>query len=474
MSYKQIKREMNALLPAAVADYIPDGHIAKFIVETVDKLDLRKLTSGYSGRGVEAYHPSVLLSLIIYCYIMGIFSSRAMERETYNSFPAAYICDNQHPDHTTISEFRRKCLPEFKGYFLQILELAFGAGLEQIGNIYIDGSKVKANASKHKAYSYKRAVEIRNLLENEIEELFAKAQKSEESDNLTIPVTQIPEEIGRRIIKLQRVMGAIKDIEERHAVSNDAVMAERKTKQKECEIADVPDANKGSARQTPVAISSIPDPKAQINLTDPDSRIMLSRSKGFVQAYNSQICVDAESRLIIEAHVTQKASDVQEIEPALGGIAILPNSVGEPNTLTGDAGYYSEYNVKLCLNNGIEPYFATGRDKHHKGLQERFGHLPDLPDNASTKEKMAHKLKTSEGKEIYSKRKSVVEPIFGIIKDAIGFDRFSLRSLFKVTGEWNLATMAYNIKRLYSIFKGVMPSQAKNGMNTLPLQDNSC
>jgi transposase len=469
MAYKPVNREMEILFPLAVNDYIPDNHLAKFIVRLVDRLDLSNFTSNYSGRGEDAYHPSVLLSLLLYSYIVGIFSSRDMERSTYDSIAVMYICNNEHPDHTTISEFRRKCLPELEGYFFQILEFASEAGIERIGNIYCDGSKVKANASKHKAYSYERAKAIKESLEKEIKILMAKGQNAEDSGNLILPETQIPEEIARRMTKLGRVNGAIEAIEERNAAEKEASAAHKAKQEGRGKDDDESDGNKPLVKTIPDVAASPPGPKAQINLTDPDSRIMPNGKKEFIQGYNAQICVDCKSRLIVEAHVSQKANDVQEIEPALNGLAKLPDSVGKATVLGADTGYYSEYNVELCLKNGIEPYFATGRDKHHKGLQERFGHPSELPDNASTKERMAHKLMTPEGKGVYSLRKSVVEPVFGIIKSAIGFDRFSLRRLWKVTREWTLAAVAYNLKRLHIIFKGELPSKATNVHDSLSL-----
>jgi hypothetical protein len=362
-----------------------------------------------------------------------------------------YICCYTHPDHTAISDFRKRFASEIASLFNQVLEIANEAGVMDLGSVFLDGTKIRANASKHHAYSYQRATEIKAQLEKEVDDLMKMAEEVESGAVTTINIPpDIKKEISLRTGRLQVLEGAIQDIVARAAARYAAEQEayEAKLKAREQRERETGKKSKGKLPEPP---QEGPKPKDQINLTDPESRIMPNSDKGFSQAYNCQACVEPKSMLIVEAHVTQNPNDKKEVEPALKKLGELPESLGKVNSLTGDAGYFSDDNVKACEDQGIEPFIATGRDPHHKSLESKMEVPQEPPADAPSIEKMRRKLKTPEGKAVYKLRKQIVEPVFGVIKSVIGMRQFSRRGFKNSDTEWNFSCMCYNIKKLNSL-----------------------
>jgi transposase len=437
--FKQCDRETVYLFPPSVQDWLPEGHLARFVVEIVEQCNLERLKASYAGRGSEAYSPEMLVALLFYGYATGVFSSRQLERSTYDSVAFRYVAANSHPDHDTIATFRRRFLPMLKGLFVQILMIATEAGVLKLGTVSLDGTKMKANASKHKALSYGHACKVENQLKVEVAELMKKAEAADKAD---IPDgMSIPEELERREERLKVIAQAKAEIErraaERHAVEQadyEKKQADRAAKQKQSGKKP-----KGRGPKPPLAG---PTDKDQVNLTDEESRIMPASGGGFKQAYNAQAAVDTETMLIITTHVTQETNDKQQMSPALETLAALPGQLGKVDTIIADCGYYSETNVKDCEAKEIVPYIAIDRQSHNPSVWERFREPEPLPDNADAVARMKHRLKTAVGKAVYAIRKSTVEPAFGVIKAVMGFDRFSLRGCKAVSGEWDLVCIA--------------------------------
>jgi len=440
-------RKTPFLLPPSIEDWLPEGHLARFVVEVVEQLDLSSLKESYAGRGSQPHNPAMLVALLFYGYAVGVFSSRKLERSTYDSVAFRYIAVNSHPDHDTIASFRKRFLKELTGLFVQILLVARQMGVLKLGNVSLDGSKVKAHASKHKALSYEHACKLEAQLENEVAELL---QKAEAADRADLPDgLNIPEELQRREHRLEAIRKAKAEIEqraaERHAREQAAYrekMAERARKEQE--------TGKKPAGKQPQPPVPGPTAKDQVNLTDEDSRIMPT-SGGFEQCYNAQAGVDVATKIIVSAHVTQEPNDKQQMKPTLEKLAVLPRELGEVTGLISDSGYFSEANVQACESQGITPYIAVDREHHNQGLWDRFREPPALPEDADAVSRMKHRLKTAAGKTIYALRKVTSEPVFGIIKAVLGFRSFRMRGSEAADGEWNLVCMAWNIKRLHAL-----------------------
>jgi transposase/sRNA-binding protein len=436
------------LLPPSVQDWLPEGHLARFVVEIVEQLDLRSLKESFSGRGSQPYNPEMLLALLFYGYATGTFSSRKLERNTYDSVAFRFIAANSHPDHDTIANFRRRFLPQLKALFVQILLIARQMEVLKLGSVSLDGSKVKANASRHKALSYDHACKLEAQLKSEVAELLKKAEVADRAD---IPDgISIPEELERREKRLAAIAEAKAEIEqrasERHAREQAAYekkVAERAEKEKT--------TGKKAKGKKPKPPKPGPNAKDQVNLTDEESRIMPVSDGGFGQAYNVQAGVDTATKLIVATHITQQPNDKQELKPTLDNLAALPKELGTVTEMIADSGYFSEANVTECEDQEITPYIAVGREQHNQTLWDRFREPPPLSDDADPVTRMKHRLRTAAGKAVYALRKVTSEPVFGIIKEAIGFRSFLLRGYEAVQGEWNLVCMAWNIKRLHAL-----------------------
>jgi len=447
-NFRTIDRQTGFLLPPSVDEWLPEKHLARFVVEVIEGLDLRAMSGSYRGSGSASYHPRMLLGILVYGYATGVFSSRKLERATYDSVAFRFIAANDHPDHDTIAAFRRRFLKEIEGLFVQVLLLAREMGVLNMGTIGLDGTKIHANASRHSALSYEHAGKIEAQLQAEVAELMAKAEAADAAD---IPDgMSIPDELARREERLRKIAEARTKIEARAKERHAREMAEYQAKlaARDAKTAATDKKPGGKPPQPP---TEGPLPRDQINLTDEDSRVMPVAGGGFEQCYNAQAAVAAGSLLVVAVDVVQAPNDKQQLAPMLGKIGTLPEGLDDPETLLADTGYFSAANVEACEKAGIEPLIAMGRQPHHPPLTERFETAPPAPENPTPVEAMAHRLKTPEGRKVYALRKQTPEPVFGIIKAVLGFRQFSLRGLDKVRGEWNLVTMAWNMKRMFAL-----------------------
>ncbi len=448
-NFRLIDRDTGFLMPPSVDEWLPQRHLARFVVEVVDGLDVRAMTGSYRGSGEASYHPQLLLGLIIYGYATGVFSSRKLERATYDSVAFRFIAANEHPDHDTIAAFRRRFLKQIEALFVQVLGVAREMGVLKLGTVALDGTKIHANASRHSALSYEHAGKIEAQLQAEVADLMAKAEAADQAD---VPDgMQVPEELARREQRLAAIARARATIEarakERHA--RERAEYEAKLKARAAKTAATGRKPGGRPPAPPAPPADGPLPTDQVNLTDEELRIMPVAGGGFEQCYNAQAVVAAGSLLVIAADVVQAPNDKQQLEPMLGKIANLPAALGKVGALLADNGYFSEGNVNACAAAGIDPVIAMGREAHHPSLDERFAAPPPPAQNPAPLAAMEHRLKTREGKRLYALRKQTPEPVFGIIKSVLGFRQFLLRGLDNVRGEWNLVTMAWNMKRMF-------------------------
>ena len=447
-NFRPVDRDTGFLMPPSVDEWLPERHLARFVVEVIAGLDLRAMIGSYRGSGEASYHPSVLLGLLIYGYATGVFSSRKLERATYDSVAFRFIAANQHPDHDTIATFRRRFLKQIEALFVQVLVMAREMGVLKLGTVALDGPKIHANASRHSALSYERAGQIEMQLREEVTKLTAMAEAADQAD---VPDgMSIPEELARREKRLAEIARARAIIEARAKERNAREQAEHAAKLAE-RAAKSAETGKKPGGRPPAPPVEAPGPADQVNLTDEESRIMPTAAGGFEQCYNAQAMVAAGSLLVVAGDVVQAPNDKQQVQPMLGELAALPSELGKAETLLADTGYFSEVNVNACADEGIDPLIAQGRQSHYPKLDERTAADPAEPENPTPVEAMAHRLQTKAGKALYALRKQIPEPVFGIIKSAMGFRQFSLRGLEKVRGEWKLVTMAWNIKRLFAL-----------------------
>ena len=444
--YREADYEATEKSQITLGEALPEEHWARFIVSVVALLDLSEIYAGYSERGGMPYAPEVLLGLLLYGYATGTFSSRKIERGTYESIPLRYIAGNMHPDHDTINQFRKENLETLKGLFVQVLMLAYVIGYVKLGNISIDGSKLHADASKSKAVSYGRIPQMEKRLQQEIDELFVMAEKA---DNELPDDFDIDNEIGRRRQKLASLAQAKAILDERARQRHAEEQAEYERKVAERQAKEEQSGKKSRGRPPQPPEPGARD-KDQYNFTDPESRIMKNgNNKGFEQAYNAQAAVEHESRLIVGNTLSDHPNDKREGPVTAQAI---PAELGRPAAAAMDNGYFGPETIAAFEAMGIEPYIATGRDSHALNLPTLLAGEPEPPpENADHKTKMLYKLRTQAGKAIYKLRKSTVEPVLGIIKEVMGFRQFSLRGLIAAAGEWNLVCLAYNLKRLHLI-----------------------
>jgi transposase/IS5 family transposase len=445
--FKGYDRKTGYLLPPSLNDWLQKDHLAYFVADIVESIDLSEIKNTYKQGGAKGYSPEILISLIFYGYMTGVFSSRKIENATFDSIAFRYLAANQHPDHDTIASFRQRFLPQLKGIFIQILAIAREMGVKKVGTVSIDGTKVKANASKHHSLSWGYANKLEERLQSEIADLMKRAEEADcEKEDSGM---KIPEEISIREKRLQGITEAKAIIaaraEERYALEK-AQYDEKISKREE---KNAREGKKRTGKQL-FAPTCSPKDRDQVNITDAESRIMKTGG-GFDQCYNAQAAVDIHSMLIVMADVTIHANDKKEIEPAIENIEKIPKNIAEIDTILADSGFHSAANMERCIEHKIAPLIAEKREKHHQSPTERFAEPLPLSENATAAERAAHRLKTQEGKRLYAKRKSTVEPVFGIIKQVMGFRRFMLRGEKKVKSEWDLVAICWNIKRLHKI-----------------------
>jgi transposase len=441
-NFRPLDRDTLLLLPPSLHDWLPANHLARFISDIVAKLDLRAIRAEYRGSGTAAYQPEMLLALLCYGYATGVFSSRKLERATYESVAFRFLTADQHPEHDTIATFRRRFLSHVTAIFEQVLSIAAESGVLKIGRVSLDGTKMKANASKHHALSYQHGKDLKRQIQAEVQQLLRRAEQADredEDDGL-----DLPQELTRREDRLRVIDDALKRIKEREQERIDAEQADY---QEKLSTYKEKEALRKSRGKKPVRPSKKISPKAQINLTDEESRIMPVSGGGFIQGYNAQNVVDCESRLLVSTFVSQSANDMGLLPKSIAQLMALPESLGRPKELLADAGYFSERNLTACESAGITPYISDRRERHGLRLQDMAEPKP-LASDAPIKDRARHRLRTRNGRAIYGLRKSTIEPIFGIIKAAMGFRDFLLRGLEKVTGEWKLVSLAYNMRRL--------------------------
>ena len=454
-----IDRDTPLLLPPDMRDWVPANHLVHFILDAVDVLDLRQVQVNTRGTGDKQYPPRMLLAALIYSYATGVFGSRRIERSTYDSVPMRVLTADTHPDHDTLCTFRRKNQALLTESFVGVLQLAQQLKLLKLGQLTVaaDGTKVQANASKHSAVSYARAGEMMEQLELEVQQLLAKAEAADSAplrEGLTIP-----EEITRRQERQAALARARAEIEARAHARYAAKLAEHK--EKLAERAAKKESGQRVGGQEPKAPNPEPEAKDQYNFTDPESRIMKAgNGNHFEQSYNAQAAVEVESRLIVGQCVSVAPNDKQELEPTLNSI---PPEAGDVSAVLVDSGYFSERAVRQVEENpeggstGTKVYAAEEKTGHHRNVADlEIRSEPEAPPpGASVKEVMSHRLRTSEGKALYKLRQQTVEPIFGIIKSVLGFRQFHLRGREKVSLEWTLVGLAYNLKRLHRLSGGL-------------------
>jgi len=433
----------------SLREALPASHLARFVVDLVAQLDLGLVYAGYAARGGIAYAPEILLALLFYGYATGVFSSRRIEKATYEMLPVRFIAGGLHPDHDTLANFRKTFLPLIKELFVQMLLLAQAAGYLELGNLSLDGTKVHANASKSKAVSYKRLVELEVQLRAEVDALFRLAEQADQP----VPAGMvIADEIAIRQERLTRLAAAKTVLaaraQERYTAEKAEYDAKLRSRTEKTELTGRKPG--GRAPAPPVAG---PQDTDQYNFTDPESRIMKNANNaGFEQAYNAQAAVDQASLLIVACSLSNHANDKAEVAPTL---AALAPELGTPPAAALDNGFFSPANIAALERRNIEPYIATGREPHQQSWQTRFAEAPEPPPaDASAQVKMAYKLHSPAGKAIYRLRKCTVEPVFGIVKAILGFRQFLLRGLAAASDEWCLMCLAYNIKRYHTLSLG--------------------
>jgi len=449
--FKVLDRDQQLLLPYDLRDWIAEDDFVNFVIESVESIDTNLFSFNRRGSGSENYHPHTMIALLIYCYANGIFSSRRIESASYRDIAVRYILCNSHPDHSTISEFRRKNKEAFEAAFLHVLKLAKELNLLKVGTISVDGTKIKANASKKYNVCYDRTVELEEQLKLDIAELVKNAEKAdvqEDSDASTLP-----KEIARREAlkrKISEAKLAIELREKERIVKEVEQFSQNKQNRENQE-------KKPRGRKPKAPNESVRAEECQ-NLTDGDSRVMKhSKNSELIQGYNVQNAVDADgSMLILGCYVTNKCNDKAELDIIT---ASVNSEIGTVKTVLADAGYGSEVPVKKVQDQGILALISV-----HSGGQEEHRHYDFRPrdeENASKKKpkksekewvtKMKETMSSPENRELYKNRQQTVEPAYGIVKQAMGFRQFLTRGIANVTNEWNLVSIAYNVKRIFSM-----------------------
>jgi transposase len=440
-TYRDWSTDQAYLFPPSPHDWLPEGDLVYFLLDTVATLDLAPIFAHYERelRGQPPFHPRMMVALLLYCYATGTRSSRKIMRRCHVDVACRVIVGEDVPDFRTISDFRKVHLARLEAPFVEVLKLCALAGLAKVGTIALDGTEVKANASRHKAMSYDRmkAEEVR--LRKEIADILAEARASDDAEDLRHGPDrhgdELPDELARRRSRLAKIQGAKALLEERARVEATEEAARRR-------------AEGRSPPEVPPS-EAVPDPKDQINFTDPESRIMKASNKGWDQCGNAQ-AVTNEHQIILAADVTDRANDVRQAVPMVDQTRANLDAAGVKDAIKaalGDAGYYSETNATALEQRGIEPCLATERLKHH----EKVASAPRgrIPDGLTAKQRMARKLRTKKGREMYAKRKGMIEPIFGQLKQVLGFRQFSLRGLASMRGEWRLMATVHNLLKLW-------------------------
>ncbi|MGB1022228.1 MAG: IS1182 family transposase [Synechococcus sp.] len=495
-SFRPWQPEQTTLLPPSPREWLSEDHQVYFLLDLVDELDLSEIlipAQSKDPRGEKGFDPRMMTMLLLYAYCVGIVSSRKIERACYEDLAFRVLTGNQQPDHSRISEFRRRNLDALKGLFIQILRLCQKAGMVSLGHVALDGTKVQANASKHKAMSYERMLRAEKELEKEISALIRRAEILDAQEDQRYGKgklgSELPNELRHKQGRLEKIRQARKEMEAETAAAaarkrqekaeearakaaaaqeSDAAAAEQAelngkaeaaaakaeaAKEKAIEAAE--NTGLGPPDLEPLAVDAMPrrglaskadgtpTKKTQRNFTDPDSHLMPSGG-AFLQGYNCQLAVDSDHQVIVALGVSNQSPDFEHLEPMLERIAASAGAL--PTVMTMDAGYWSDDNANACTDQGIDAYIATGWLPHGQPLPPKRG---PLPRDADTKTRMARKLRSKKGSKIYAQRKAIVEPVNGQIKECRGLRRFLLRGLEKVNGEWHLIAATHNLLKLF-------------------------
>ncbi len=430
--YRTYLPEQDLLLPPSLRQWVAEDHLVYFVSDVVDQLDLSAMHAAYEKekRGQPPYDPRLMTKLLVYGYCTGVFSSRRIQKRLQEDIPFKVLAAGNEPDFRTISDFRKIHIEVLQNLFEQVLALALESGAIKLGRVALDGTKVKANASKHKAMSYGRMQEKQQQLKEEVKQLLEQAEAADQEEDGRYGSKrgdELPEELRRRETRLAKIKAAQKVVEQR---ARDRAAEEGKSAQE--------------------AKRAKPDDKDQYNFTDPESRI-LKGADGFVQGYNAQAAVEPTLLLIVGQSVTEAANDKKQLMPM---VEIIEQQSGQrPKAILADNGYCSEENLGHLESadqpeRKIDGFIATGKQKH--GEHRLPAKRGPLPNGATKVDRMKQKLKTKVGKAVYAARKCVVEPVFGQIKQARGFRQFLLRGKEKVKGEWSLLCLTHNILRLYA------------------------
>jgi transposase len=450
--------EQKLLMPPDLREWLPEGHLALFISDVVDELELSAILGHYEsgdGRGRPPYHPLMMVKLLVYGYCIGKVSSRKLEQATHEDVAFRVLACNQHPDHDSIANFRQLHLPELAGLFVQVLKMCERAGLVKLGQVAIDGSKMRANASKHKAMSYERMGVKEQQLVAEVARLLKEAEETDAAEDKRygkgVRGDELPAELARRESRLRKIREAKASLEaeakeqaKAAAAAVEAKLAERKQREEE-----TGKKTRGRAPQVVNVEEAKPEAKAQRNFTDPESRIMKDGATGsFEQSYNAQIAVDGQAQIIVAATLTQAANDKQQLVPVLAAVKI---NVGRlPEKVTADAGYFSTAAVTSEALSSVDLYVTPDRSKQTEELAELPAASPPPSElDHDVIARMREKLKTEPGRAVYKQRKMIVEPVFGQVKEVRGFRRFSFRGLQKNDAEWTLICLTHNLLKLF-------------------------
>lgn len=442
-TYRPFEPDQMFLLPPSVKDWLPIGHLAHFIADVVSDLDLSVITKGYEReeRGQPPYHPVMMTRVLLYAYCVGLPSSRKIEKALVEEVALRYLAANNTPDFRTIADFRKRHLQALRGLFLQVLKLCQKAGLVKLGHVALDGTKMKANASKHKAMSYARMSEEEKRLQAEVDEMFRRAEEIDEKEDAEFGPDkrgdELPEELKTHEGRLKKIREAMAELEREAREEAEAKKREAEAKR----------AERDPRGAKPLEPDPTPKGKAQKNFTDPDSRIMPRPGDrlSFMQAYNCQAAVDGKTQIIVAADVAQNTNDSRQAKPLIE--QVKANTGKTPRQATMDTGYFSADNVEALKKLRVEAFIPPERQKHGQRLPAApRGRIPTL---STPKDRMRRKLQTKRGRAIYARRKTIVEPVFGQIKQARGFRQFLLRGLEKVKAEWSLICATHNLLKLW-------------------------
>lgn len=464
-SFRSDELDQTLLLPPSLHDWLPERHLARFLVDVVNALDLGAIYGSYDendGRGQAAYAPAMMVRVLLYGYCKGIYSSRKIQAATYEDVAFRYLAADEHPDHSTLAEFRKRHLEALAGLFTQALQLCQKAGLVKLGHVAIDGTKIQGNASKHKAMSYERMGETEEKLKAEVEQLLRRADAVDAAEDEKYGKgnsgEELPAELARRESRLVKIRAAKAELEaeakqqaEEKKAAAEAKIAERREQEERT-------GKKTGGREPQVSDpdKAVPEPKAQRNFTDSDSRIMPDGShKGsFVQGYNAQLAVDGEAQVIVAADVSQDTNDKHQLASMLE--QVKQNTGAKPQAASADNGYWDPKQVSDPRVQGIDVHVAVGKQKHGEGSAsaKEDGDAVECGETASLLEQMKQKLKTVAGRDLYRMRKAIVEPVFGQIKEQRRMRRFLLRGLPNVRAEWKLICLTHNLLKLFRYGRG--------------------